>query len=114
MEIELKKMLLVNIEGNLIENIIIQDNLLLFSDTDSNEDVIYKTVPVNEYEEGTDSYYKVLEVLEMLELNSEEGRKNFKNCCLLMYTEGNNSFRFEDFSIDLEAIPEDKTITIIK
>ena len=113
MEIELNKMLLVNIEGNLIENIIIQEDKLLFSDLDSNEDLVYKTVPVNEYEENTDKYLAVESILNDLELYSEEGRKNFKNCCCLMYTEGNTSFNFEDYSIDLEAIEENKDIVIV-
>ena len=68
MEIELKKMLLVNIEEDLIENMIIQDNKLLFSDLDSSEDVVYKTVPVNEYEEGTDKYLAVESIFSFLEL----------------------------------------------
>lgn len=113
MEIELKKMLLVNIEEDLIENIIIQNDLLLFSDVDSNSDTIYKTVPVNEYEEGTDKYLAVESIFSFLELNTEEGRRNFKNCCLFMYTEGNTSFNFEDYSIDLEAIEEDNEIVIV-
>ena len=49
-------MLLVNIEGNLIENIIIQDGQLLFSDIDLKEDVFYTLDPVNEYMFNTDSY----------------------------------------------------------
>ena len=56
MEIELNEMLLVYIEGSLIENIIIQEDKLLFSDVDSENNTVYKTVPVNEYEEGTDKY----------------------------------------------------------
>lgn len=113
MDLELNEMLLVYIEGNLIENIIIHDNKVLFSDLDSNSDVVYKTVPVNEYEEGTDKYLKVESVLNDLELYSEEGRKDFKNCCCLMYAEGNTSFNFEDYSIYLEAIEEDSSIVIV-
>lgn len=114
MEIELNEMLLVYIEGSLIENIIIQEDKLLFSDVNSENNTVYKTVPVNEYEEGTDKYLAAESVLNFLELYSEEGRKNFKNCCCLMYTEGNTSFKFEDYSIDLEAIEKDSEIVIVK
>ena len=113
MEIELKKMLLVNVNGNLIENIIIQENKLLFSDVDSEGNTIYKTVPVNEYEEGTDKFLEVESVFSCLELDSEEGRKAFKTVCLLQYTEGNSSFNYEDYAIDLEAIAEDHEIVIV-
>lgn len=109
MDIELNKMLLVYINGNLIENIIIQDNKLLFSDVDSK----YYTVPVNEYEEGTDKYLAVESVFNFMELYSEEGRESFKNCCLLMYTEGNTSFNYEDYSIYLEAIERNEEIIIV-
>ena len=105
-----KKMVLVYIEGNLIENIIIQNDLLLFSDVDSN----YKTVPVNEYEEGTDKYLEVESVFQFLEFDKEEGRNTFKELCLLMLKEGNDSFTFEDYKIFLEVIEEDPNIKIIR
>ena len=106
-------MLLIYVNGNLIENMIIQEDKLLFSDVDSNEDLIYKTVPVNEYEEGTDKYLEVESVFSFLELDSEEGRESFKNCCLLMYSEGNTSFNYEDYSIYLEAIERNEEIIIV-
>lgn len=31
-----------------------------------------------------------------------------------MYAEGNTSFKFEDYSIDLEAIEKDSEIVIVK
>jgi len=106
-------MLLIYVEGNLIENMIIQEDKLLFSDIDSNEDLVYKTVPVNEYEEGTDSYFKVKEVHEILELNKEEGRTIFKDLCLMEHEKGIDSFTFEDFKIFLEEIPDNNEIVIV-
>ena len=106
-------MLLIYVNGNLIENMIIQEDKLLFSDVDSNEDLIYKTVPVNEYEEGTDKYLEVESVFkDILELDSEEGRKIFKDLCLLEHEKRIDSFTFEDLKIFLEEIP-DKEITIV-
>ena len=40
-------MLLVSIDKKRIDNIIIIDNELLFSDSDENDEVIYSKVPVN-------------------------------------------------------------------
>ena len=105
-------MLLIYVEGNLIENMIIQEDKLLFSDLDSNEDLVYKTVPVNEYVKGTDKYLEVESVLEILELHKEEGRTIFKDLCLLEHEKGIDSFSFEDYKIFLEEIP-DKEIVIV-
>ena len=105
-------MLLIYINGNLIENMIIQEDKLLFSDVDSNSDLVYKTVPVNEYVEGTDKYLEVESVLEILELHKEEGRTIFKDLCLLEHEKGIDSFTFEDYKIFLEEIP-DKEIVIV-
>ena len=105
-------MLLIYVEGNLIENMIIQEDKLLFSDLDSNEDLVYKTVPVNEYVKGTDKYLEVESVLEILELHKEEGRTIFKDLCLLEHKKGIDSFTFEDYKIFLEEIP-DKEIIIV-
>ena len=105
-------MLLIYVEGNLIENMIIQEDKLLFSDLDSNEDLVYKTVPVNEYVKGTDKYLEVESVLEILELHKEEGRTIFKDLCLLEHEKGIDSFTFEDYKIFLEEIP-DKEIIIV-
>lgn len=105
-------MLLIYVNGNLIENMIIQEDKLLFSDVDSNEDLVYKTVPVNEYVEGTDKYLEVESVLEILELHKEEGRTIFKDLCLLEHEKGIDSFSFEDYKIFLEEIP-DKEIVIV-
>lgn len=52
-------MILVSIEGQLIDNIVIYKNELYFSDVDSEEQVVYKTVPVNEYVEKSDYYLRV-------------------------------------------------------
>lgn len=107
-------MLLIYVNGNLIENMIIQEDKLLFSDVDSNEDLIYKTVPVNEYEEGTDKYLEVESVFkDILELDSEEGRKIFKDLCLLEHEKGIDSFTFEDLKIFLEEIPDNEEIVIV-
>ena len=107
-------MLLVNVNGCFIENIIIQDNTLLFSklDPETNE-AVYTEMPVNEYEEGTDKYLEVESVFkDILELDSEEGRTIFKDLCLLEHEKGIDSFTFEDLKIFLEEIP-DKEITIV-
>ncbi len=111
---ELKEMILIYINGNLIENMIIQDNKLLFSDSDSNNGVVYKTVPVNEYEETSNTYLEVQSILyDVLEFDKEENIEAFKECCLMQYIEGNNSFTFEDLDVYLEGIEEDPNIKII-
>ena len=48
-------MILIYIENSLIENMIIQDDKLLFSNTDLNDDLYYQYAPVNEYMFNTDS-----------------------------------------------------------
>lgn len=100
-------MLLVSIEGTLIDNIVIYKNELLFSDVDSEEETIYKTVPVNEYVEESDYYLKVQSILyDVLEFDSEANIEAFKECCLAMFKEGKYSFIFEDLKIGLEEIED--------
>ena len=107
-------MLLVSIEGTLIDNIVIYKNELLFSDVNSAEEVVYKTVPVNEYVENSDYYLKVQSILyDVLELDSEDNIEAFKECCLTMLKEGKYSFIFEDLKIGLEEI-EDYELDIVR
>ena len=107
-------MLWITIEGNLIDNIFIYKNELLFSDVDSAEETIYKTVPVIEYVEESDYYSKVQSILyDVLEFDSEDNINSFKECCLIMFKEGNSSFYFEDLEIGLEEI-EDYELDIVR
>ena len=96
-------MLLVSIEGQLIDNIVIYKNELYFSDMDSTEEVVYKTVPVNEYVEKSDYYLEVEAIIhEVLEFDSKDNINTFKECCLKQLKENNYSFTFKDLKIGLE------------
>lgn len=106
-------MLLVSIEGTLIDNIVIYKNELLFSDVDSAEEIVYKKVPVNEYVEKSDYYLEVQAILyDVLEFNEERNIVAFKECCLAMLKEGKYSFMFEDLKVGLEEI-EDYELNIV-
>ena len=101
-------MLLVSIEGVLIDNIVILEDKLLFSDSDENEDVVYSSVPVNEYVENTDYYNKVQVYLydeDYLNFNEEEGLAAFKDECLNQFKEGNDSFTYNNLKVFLQEIP---------
>lgn len=107
-------MLLVNVEGNLIENMIILNDELLFSDLDErNNEAVYSNVPVNEYEENTDYYLLVQSYLYdecYLDFNTEGALESFKDECLKQHYKGNDSFKFKGLSISLDEI-EDIPIT---
>ena len=107
-------MILVSIEGQLIDNIVIYKNELYFSDVNSEEQVVYKTVPVNEYVENSDYYLKVQSILyDVLEFDSEDNIKAFKECCLTMLNEGKYSFNYRDLKVGLEEI-EDYELDIVR
>lgn len=96
-------MLLVYINKNLIENIVIYNNELYFSDLDSNEEVFYSKVPSNEYVKGTDLYLEVQAILyDVLEFKEEKNIEAFKECCLMQYEKGIDSFSFKDLDVFLE------------
>ena len=85
-------MLLVSIEGQLIDNIVIYKNELYFSDMDSTEEVVYKTVPVNEYVEKSDYYLEVEAIIhDVLEFDSKDNINTFKECCLKQLKENNGA-----------------------
>ena len=107
-------MILVSIEGNLIDNIVIYKNKLFFSDIDSaTEEVFYTSVPVNEYVEGTDVYLKVQAILyDVLEFDEEDNVEAFKELCLMEFRKGNYSFNFEDLKVELEEV-EDYDLDIV-
>lgn len=107
-------MILVNINGNLIENIIIQDNMLLFSDVDANNETIYKRTPTNEYEENTPTYLQVQSILyDVLEFGDESNIDAFKELCIMECSKNKFNFTFEDLDIGLEQIKDDKDIVIV-
>ena len=102
-------MLLVSIEKKRIDNIIIIDNELLFSDSDENDEVVYSKVPVNEYVENTDYYNKVQVYLydeDYLNFNDEEGLAAFKDECLNQFEKGNDSFTYNNLKVFLQEIPD--------
>ena len=106
-------MLLISIEKKRIDNIIIIDHELLFSDSDENDEVVYSKDPVNEYVENTDYYHLVQSYLydeDYLDFNTEQALESFKDECLKQHKEGNYSFKFNGLSISLEEI-EDIPIT---
>lgn len=107
-------MLLIYVNGNLIENMIIYKNELLFSDTDEQDNLFYTKRPVNEYVKGTDKYLEVEAILyDILEFKDTNNIKIFKDLCLLEHNKGIDSFTFEDLKIYLEEIEDDSTIKII-
>lgn len=103
-------MLLVNIEGNLIENTVIYENELYFSYEDSaTKEAVYTPVPTNEYMFNTDSFNTVQEFLysaDYLGFYSTDNINNFKNCCLKNHAEGTDSFKYNGLSVVLEEIED--------
>lgn len=102
-------MLLVNVEGNVIGNMVILNDELLFSDIGTDEAAIYSTVPVNEYVENTDSFNKVQVYLydeDYLNFNDEEGLAAFKYECLNQFKAGNNSFTYKNLKVSIEEMED--------
>ena len=113
---ELNNMILIYIEGNLIENMIIQEDKLLFSDVDSEDNTVYKTVPVNEYEKGIRPYNEVEDILYKsynLDLGTAEGITNFKEAVQEKFIEGIFSFKYNGLTVKLEGYEKDTEIVII-
>ena len=107
-------MILININGNLIENMIIQENMLLFSDVDENNNTIYKRTPTNEYELDSPTYLQVQSILyDVLEFDDEKNIDTFKELCMMQCSNKEFQFNFEDLQIDLEQIEDDKDIVIV-
>ncbi len=107
-------MLLVSIEGTKIDNIVIYKNELYFSDVDSNEEVVYKAVPVNEYVEGTDYYLDVEAILyDVLEFDNKANIEAFKERCLEQLENENYLFSYNDLKVGLEEI-EDYDLDIVE
>ena len=110
-------MLLVNVNGSFIENMIILNDKLYFSDLDpATNEAVYTEVPVNEYEETSDIYSSVEMVLkeeDFLGFENPENIEKFKELILQEHKKGNNSFSYHGLTISFEEIPDDKTITII-
>lgn len=107
-------MILINIEGNLIENMIIQDDKLLFSNTDLNDELYYQYAPVNEYMFNTDSYSQVNLFLfheDYLGFIRPINHNNFKNECIKQLEAGVTNFRYNGLNVILEEI-EDQDIII--
>lgn len=109
-------MLLVSIEGKLIDNIIIFRNELYFSDIDpTDEETIYSNVPVNEYVFNTDSFNEVQVFLyheDYLGFCYTGNLTNFKNECLKQFSEGNTIFKYNGLSVMLEEIEDPEAIRI--
>lgn len=113
---ELNNMILIYVEGNLIENMIIQEDKLLFSDVDSEDNTVYKTVPVNEYEKGIRPYNEVEFILYKsynLGFSTEEGINNFKEAVKEKFIEGIFSFKYNGLTVKLESFEKDTDIVII-
>lgn len=111
---ELEQMLLIYINGNLIENMIIQDNMLLFSDVDSDNETIYKRTPTNEYEENSPTYLQVQSILyDVLEFGDESNIDAFKELCIMQCSKNQSEFTFEDLEVKLEQIEDNKDIVIV-
>lgn len=111
---DVEQMILININGKLIENIIIQDDMLLFSDVDENNETIYKKTPTNEYEDDSNTYLQVESILyDVLEFDDEKNIDAFKELCKMQCSKGKFNFDFEDLKITLEQIEDDKDIVIV-
>lgn len=107
-------MILININGKLIENMIIQDNMLLFSDVDENNETIYRKTPTNEYEDDSPTYLQVQAILyDVLEFDDEKNIDAFKELCIMQCSKNKFNFTFEDLEVGLEQIEDDKDIVIV-
>ena len=110
-------MLLVNVNGSFIENMIILNDKLYFSDLDpATNEAVYTEVPVNEYEETSDIYSSVEMVLkeeDFLGFENPENIEKFKELILQEHKKGNNSFSYHGLAISFEEIPDIENITII-
>lgn len=107
-------MILINVNGNLIENMIIQDNMLLFSDVDENNNTIYKKTPTNEYEDDSNTYLQVQAILyDVLEFDDEKNIDAFKELCMDYCSKNEFQFNYEDLEITMQQIEDDKDIVIV-
>lgn len=100
-------MILVNIEGNLIENIVIYKGDLLFSYNSDNNEAVYTPVPFNEYIFGTDRFDTVQLFLYheyYLGFCFTKNINKFKNYCLEKFEEGILNFKYNGLSVNLERI----------
>lgn len=109
-------MLLVSIEGKLIDNIIIFRNELYFSEEDPvEEEVVYSNVPVNEYVFNTDSFNSVQVFLyheDYLGFCYTGNLTKFKDECLEQFKAGNTSFKYNGLLVMLEEIEDPEAIRI--
>ena len=109
-------MLLISIEGNLIDNIIIFRNELYFSDFDSiEEENVFSPVPINKYVFNSDSFNEVQVLLyheDYLAFCYTGNLTKFKNECLKQFEEGNTSFKYNGLSVSLEEIEDPEEIRI--
>ena len=110
-------MLLVNVNGSFIENMIILNDKLYFSDLDpATNEAVYTEMPVNEYEETSDKFITAEAVLneeDYLGFENPENIEKFKELILQEHKKGNNSFSYHGLAISFEEIPDIENITII-
>lgn len=110
-------MLIVNVNGCFIENIIIQDNKLLFSELDpETNEAVYTARPVNEYGRTSDKFFTAEAVLneeDYLGFENPENIELFKELVLQEHEKGNNSFNYHGLAISFEEIPDIEDIAII-
>jgi len=110
-------MLLVSIEGKLIDNIVIYKNELYFSYEDSaTKEAVYTPVPTNEYIFNTDSFNAVqvfLYHMDYLGFCYTGNITNFKNECLKQFNEGITYFKYHGLTVSLESV-EDFEINIVE
>ena len=111
---KVNEMILIYVNGNLIENMIIQDNMLLFSDVDEKDNTIYKTTPINEYEKESNKYLQVESILYgVLGFEDESNINAFKELCIKYCSNGDMKFNYEDLDIVLEQIEDNEDIVIV-
>ena len=102
-------MLLVNVEGNLIENMIIINEELLFSENSLNNEAVYSPVPVNEYAFNTDTYKTVNLYLydeEYLGFIDPMNQFLFTDECIIKHSEGQDNFIYNGLQVSLEEIED--------
>lgn len=107
------KVLLIQIEGNLIDNIVIKDNELFFTET-INGQTVYRYKPCSKYRYDTDSYRESMTLLfhpDYLNFISPNEIERFKNTVLIHDKEMDYMFKYNDLNVIITPV-DDTDITL--
>lgn len=99
-------MLMVTIDGHLIDNIVIKDNDLYFTET-INGQTVHRLKPVSKYRYDSDSYNDSMTLLfETLKFHSTYEIHLFKNAVLDNVNDLNFHFTYKGCSVNVNNINE--------